>query len=166
MQDLEFTVERGRLYMLQTRTGKRSAAAAIRIAVEMEEEGLIDRTEAVMRVEPDQLNQLLHPMIDPRAPVQVLTVGLPAAPGAASGLVVFNPEEAAEFVGKMQRHHNVCELAAFEGRDGNFYNFNVDPVSYEASLVTMDDFLDRHGLFRKGETHESPQIISWRERDY
>lgn len=75
-------------------------------------------------------------------------------------------EEAAEFVGKMQRHHNVCELAAFEGRDGNFYNFNVDPVSYEASLVTMDDFLDRHGLFRKGETHESPQIISWRERDY
>ncbi|MEX2583796.1 MAG: pyruvate, phosphate dikinase [Gemmatimonadota bacterium] len=96
MQDLEFTVERGKLYMLQTRTGKRSAAAAVRIAVEMMEDGVIDRETAVLRVEPDQLHQLLHPTIDPSAAVQVLTTGLPAAPGAASGQVVFNPEEAAE----------------------------------------------------------------------
>jgi len=96
MQDLEFTIEKGTLYMLQTRTGKRSAAAAIRIAVEMVEEGRISREDAVVRVEPDQLHQLLHPTIDPRAEVEVLTTGLPAAPGAASGQVVFNPEEAAE----------------------------------------------------------------------
>jgi pyruvate,orthophosphate dikinase len=96
MQDVEFTVERGKLYMLQTRTGKRTAAAAVRIAVEMVGEGLISDEEAVLRVEPDQLHQLLHPTIDPDAQVDVLTAGLPAAPGAASGQVVFNPEEAAE----------------------------------------------------------------------
>jgi pyruvate, orthophosphate dikinase len=96
MQDLEFTIEKGTLYMLQTRTGKRSAAAAIRIAVQMVNEGLITPEEAVLRVEPDQLHQLLHPTIDPRAEVEVLTTGLPAAPGAASGQAVFNPEEAAE----------------------------------------------------------------------
>ncbi|MEX2569800.1 MAG: pyruvate, phosphate dikinase [Gemmatimonadota bacterium] len=95
MQDLEFTVERGKLYMLQTRTGKRSAAAAVRIAVEMVEEELIDRNTAILRVEPDQLNQLLHPTIDPSASLNVLTTALPASPGAASGRVVFNPEEAA-----------------------------------------------------------------------
>jgi pyruvate, orthophosphate dikinase len=95
MQDLEFTVERGKLYMLQTRTGKRSAAAAIRIAVDMVDEGLITREEGLLRVEPDQLNQLLHPTIDPDAELHVLTTGLPASPGAASGQVVFNPEEAA-----------------------------------------------------------------------
>jgi pyruvate,orthophosphate dikinase len=96
MQDLEFTVERGKLYMLQTRTGKRTASAAVRIAVEMVGEGLITKEEAVLRVEPDQLHQLLHPMIDPNAQIEVLTTGLPAAPGAASGHAVFNPEEAAE----------------------------------------------------------------------
>jgi pyruvate, orthophosphate dikinase len=96
MQDVEFTIERGRLYMLQTRTGKRSAAAAIRIAVDMVDEGVISKEEAVLRVEPDQLHQLLHPTIDPSATLEVLTTGLPASPGAASGQVVFNPEEAAE----------------------------------------------------------------------
>jgi len=96
MQDLEFTVERGKLYMLQTRTGKRTANAAVRIAVEMVGEGVISREEAVLRVEPDQLHQLLHPMIDPNAELDVLATGLPAAPGAAAGHAVFNPEEAAE----------------------------------------------------------------------
>jgi pyruvate,orthophosphate dikinase len=96
MQDLEFTVERGKLYMLQTRTGKRAAAAAVRIAVEMVDEGLITQDEAVLRVDPSQLDQLLHPTIDPDAPVRVLTTGLPASPGAASGDVVFSPDEAAE----------------------------------------------------------------------
>jgi pyruvate, orthophosphate dikinase len=96
MQDLEFTIERGTLYMLQTRSGKRSAAAAIRIATDMVDEGVISQDEAVLRVAPDQLHQLLHPMLDPAATVEVLTTGLPASPGAASGRVVFNPEEAAE----------------------------------------------------------------------
>jgi pyruvate,orthophosphate dikinase len=95
-QDLEFTVEKGRLYLLQTRNAKRTGRAAIRIAVEMVDEGRITPQEAVLRVEPDQLDQLLHPMVDPNANVQVLTTALPASPGAASGQVVFNPDEAAE----------------------------------------------------------------------
>jgi pyruvate,orthophosphate dikinase len=96
VQDLEFTVERGTLYLLQTRTAKRSAAAAVRVAVEMVDEGLITPEEAVLRVDPAQLDQLLHPTVDPNARVQVLTTGLPASPGAATGMVVFNPDEAAE----------------------------------------------------------------------
>jgi pyruvate, orthophosphate dikinase len=96
MQDLEFTVERGRLYLLQTRTGKRTAAAAVRIAVDMVEEGLISREEAVQRVDPKQLDQLLHPRLDPKAEVEVVCTGLPASPGAASGRVVFDPDVAAE----------------------------------------------------------------------
>ena len=94
MQDLEFTVERGTLYLLQTRTGKRSAAAAVRIAVDMVDEGLIDRETAVRRVDPRQLEQLLHPRLDPDAEVEELATGLPASPGAASGQVVFDPDEA------------------------------------------------------------------------
>ena len=95
MQDLEFTVERGRLYLLQTRTGKRTARAAIRIATEMVAEGLIDEAEAVRRIDPKQLDQLLHPRLDPAAEVNVLVTGLPASPGAASGRVVFDPDTAA-----------------------------------------------------------------------
>ncbi len=93
-QDLEFTVEHGKLYMLQTRTAKRTGAAAVRMAVEMANEGLIDRATAVRRVEPSQLDQLLHPTIDPAANPTVLTTGLPASPGAASGQVVFDADEA------------------------------------------------------------------------
>ena len=96
MQDIEFTIQEGKLYMLQTRNGKRTAAAAIRIAVEMVQEGMIDKATAVKRVEPAQLDQLLHPMIDPKADVEVLAKGLPASPGAAVGKVVFTPEEAEE----------------------------------------------------------------------
>ncbi|HEX8210357.1 MAG TPA: pyruvate, phosphate dikinase [Longimicrobium sp.] len=96
VQDLEFTVERGHLFLLQTRSAKRSAAAAVRTAVDMVDEGVISVEEAVLRVKPEQLDQLLHPMIDPGADVKVLTTGLPASPGAASGRVVFNPDEAAE----------------------------------------------------------------------
>jgi pyruvate,orthophosphate dikinase len=94
MQDIEFTVQDGTLYLLQTRAGKRSASAAVRIAVEMVQEGLIDKRQAVLRVEPAQIDQLLHPMIDPLASVTVLGTGLPASPGAASGRVVFTAEEA------------------------------------------------------------------------
>jgi pyruvate,orthophosphate dikinase len=94
MQDIEFTVQEGTLYLLQTRSAKRTAPAAVRVAVEMVGEGLIDRREAVLRVEPEQIDQLLHPMIDPQADLTVLARGLPASPGAASGRVVFTAEEA------------------------------------------------------------------------
>jgi len=94
MQDIEFTVEKGRLYMLQTRNGKRTAKAALKVAVDLAEEGLIAREEAVMRVEPASLDQLLHPTIDPASPRDVIAQGLPASPGAATGKVVFTAEEA------------------------------------------------------------------------
>ncbi len=94
MQDLEFTVERGTLYMLQTRSGKRTAKAALKIAVDMAEEGLITRDEAVTRIDPASLDQLLHPMIDPDAERKVIGQGLPASPGAAQGEIVFSSDEA------------------------------------------------------------------------
>ncbi len=94
MQDIEFTVEQGRLYMLQTRNGKRTAKAALRIAVDLANEGLITHAEAVMRVDPASLDQLLHPTIDPSSPRDVIASGLPASPGAATGKVVFTAEEA------------------------------------------------------------------------
>jgi pyruvate,orthophosphate dikinase len=94
MQDIEFTVERGKLYLLQTRTGKRTAAAAVRIATDMVDEGLVDRAEAVRRVPADQLDQLLHPVIDPGVRAKAIAVGLPASPGAASGIAVFDPDVA------------------------------------------------------------------------
>ena len=94
MQDLEFTVERGKLYLLQTRTGKRTAAAAVRIARDMVNEGLIDRVQAVLRVPAAHLDQLLHPIIDPSIRATPLCIGLPASPGAASGRAVFDPDTA------------------------------------------------------------------------
>jgi pyruvate,orthophosphate dikinase len=94
MQDLEFTVEQGKLWMLQTRSGKRTAKAALRIAVELASEGLISKDEAVLRIDPASLDQLLHPTIDPDATRKVIATGLPASPGAASGEIVFSSDEA------------------------------------------------------------------------
>jgi len=94
MQDLEFTVEQGKLWMLQTRSGKRTAQAALRIAVELAQEKLIDKKEAVKRIDPATLDQLLHPNIDPKAERKVIATGLPASPGAACGEIVFSPDEA------------------------------------------------------------------------
>ena len=94
MQDLEFTIEKGKLWMLQTRAGKRTAKAALRTAVEMANEGLITKEEAILRVEPSSLDQLLHPTIDPSAEKTVIGNGLPASPGAATGQIVFNSEDA------------------------------------------------------------------------
>ncbi len=94
MQDIEFTVERGKLWMLQTRSGKRTAKAALKIAVDMANEGLITHNEAILRVEPSALDQLLHPTLDPAAKRDVLTKGLPASPGAASGKIVFDADTA------------------------------------------------------------------------
>ncbi|HET7366992.1 MAG TPA: pyruvate, phosphate dikinase [Gaiella sp.] len=119
MQDIEFTVEEGTLFLLQTRTGKRTARAALRIAVEMNEEGLISREEAVARIDPGQLDQLLHPMIDPTAALDVVATGLNASPGAASGAIVLD-----------------ADLAEQRGRAGE----NVLLVRWE---TTPDDI---HGL--------------------
>ncbi|MES2676956.1 MAG: pyruvate, phosphate dikinase [Pseudomonadota bacterium] len=94
MQDIEFTVQNNKLWMLQTRNGKRTAAAAIKIAVDMVAEGLIDKNEAIKRIDPESLDQLLHPTLDPKAKVQVIAKGLPASPGAASGVVVFSSADA------------------------------------------------------------------------
>ncbi|MEW4461044.1 pyruvate, phosphate dikinase [Roseibium algicola] len=94
MQDLEFTIEKGKLWMLQTRSGKRTAKAALKIAVDMVAEGLLGEEEAIGRVEPAALDQLLHPTIDPKAKRDVITTGLPASPGAASGAIVFSSDEA------------------------------------------------------------------------
>ena len=94
LQDMEFTIERGKLWMLQTRNGKRTARAAIKVAVDMANEKLISRDEALLRVEPTSLEQLLHPTIDPSARREIIASGLPASPGAAFGEIIFNPEEA------------------------------------------------------------------------
>jgi pyruvate, orthophosphate dikinase len=96
MQDVEFTVERDHLYMLQTRSAKRTGVAALKVAYDMAKEGLISREEAVSRIEPEQLNQVLHPYIDPEADLEVLATGLPASPGAATGTIVLTADEAEE----------------------------------------------------------------------
>ncbi len=96
MQDIEFTIEKGKLYLLQTRSGKRTAAAAIKIAVDLVNEGKIDQKEALLRVDPAQLDQLLHPRFDPSAALEVVARGLPASPGAASGKIVFDADRAQE----------------------------------------------------------------------
>ncbi len=103
MQDIEFTVQRGKLFMLQTRSGKRTAKAALKIAVDMVAEGLIDKQEAVLRINPSSLDQLLHPTLDPKAKKTVLARGLPASPGAASGKVVFSADEAEARAAKGER---------------------------------------------------------------
>src|SRR2546430_1516443 len=98
VQDFEFTIEEGKLYMLQTRNGKRTGPAAVRVAVDMVEEKLISKTEAIQRVAPAQLDQLLHPVLDPamRKSLQKISTGLPASPGAAVGRAAFTSEDAVE----------------------------------------------------------------------
>eukprot|EP00906_Rhabdomonas_costata_P032590 RCo045907 len=103
MQDMEFTIEEKKVYMLQTRNGKRTSFAAVKIAVDMVKEGILEEYEAISRVEPKQLDQLLHPMIDPKLKLKALAKGLPASPGAAVGKVVFTAEEAEEWVKKGEK---------------------------------------------------------------
>ncbi len=103
IQDIEFTVQEGKLFILQTRSGKRSAQAALKIAVDMAKEGLIGREQAVRSIDAGQLDQLLHPMLDPDAEKMVLAKGLPASPGAASGELVFDADEAVHL--KSQGHN-------------------------------------------------------------
>ena len=94
MQDIEFTIEKDKLYLLQTRNGKRTAAAALKIAVDLVNEGMLTKKEAVLRIDPEDLNQLLHPSLDPNARKDIIATGLPASPGAASGKIVFTSEDA------------------------------------------------------------------------
>jgi pyruvate,orthophosphate dikinase len=103
MQDLEFTIEKGKLWMLQTRAGKRTAKAALRIAVELASEGLVTQEEAILRIDPASLDQLLHPTIDPKAERKIVANGLPASPGAASGEIVFTSEEAEDLKAQGQQ---------------------------------------------------------------
>ncbi len=103
MQDIEFTIQQGKLWMLQTRRGKRTAQAAVKIAVDMVNEGFITKDEAILRIEPPSLDQLLHPMIDPKAPREVIAKGLPASPGAAVGKVVFTAEDAEAWEGRGEK---------------------------------------------------------------
>jgi pyruvate,orthophosphate dikinase len=102
VQDFEFTIQQGKLFMLQTRIGKRTAQAAVKIAVDMVQEGLIKKEEALLRISPETLDQLLHPIIDPAAKIKVIAKGLPASPGAATGIAIFTADEAAE-IGKGEK---------------------------------------------------------------
>ncbi|WP_374711622.1 pyruvate, phosphate dikinase [Symbiobacterium terraclitae] len=103
MQDIEFTVERGKLYMLQCRAGKRTPVASIKIAVDLVNEGKISKEQAILRVEPDKINNILHPAIDPKAKLDILATGLAASPGAASGVCVFDPDRAVKLAGEGQK---------------------------------------------------------------
>jgi pyruvate,orthophosphate dikinase len=132
MQDLEFTIERGKLYMLQTRTGKRTGRAAVKIAVDMVNEGIIDKATAVRRVAPEQLDQLLHPSIDPAATAQEMATGLPASPGAVSGEIVFDASEA--------------ELAAREGRKVILVRVETSPDDFHGMVAAQGILTARGGM--------------------
>ena len=132
MQDVEFTIERGKLWMLQTRSGKRTAKAALKIAVDMAEEGLITKSEAVQRVEPASLDQLLHPTIDPDAERDIVATGLPASPGAASGEIVFTSEEA--------------ERVAAQGRDVILVRVETSPEDIHGMHAAEGILTTRGGM--------------------
>ncbi len=132
MQDIEFTIEKGKLYMLQTRNGKRTAKAAIKIAVDMVKEGLIDEKTAVQRVAPSQLDQILHPSLDPNAVKTVIAKGLPASPGAASGEVVFTADEA--------------EVAAAKGRKVILVRVETSPEDIHGMHAAQGILTARGGM--------------------
>ncbi|KQN25626.1 pyruvate phosphate dikinase [Sphingomonas sp. Leaf33] len=132
MQDIEFTVQQGKLWMLQTRSGKRTAKAALKIAVDMANEGLITREEAIARIDPAALDQLLHPTLDPKAPRDVLTKGLPASPGAASGKVVFTADAA--------------EIAAKDGQDVILVRVETSPEDIHGMHAAKGILTARGGM--------------------
>jgi len=132
MQDMEFTIERGKLWMLQTRNGKRTARAALKIAVDMVEQGLINKHQAIARIEPASLDQLLHPAIDPQAVRHVLARGLPASPGAATGEIVFSSEAA--------------EQAAMEGRKVILVRVETSPEDIHGMHAAQGILTSRGGM--------------------
>ncbi len=132
MQDIEFTIERGRLYLLQTRSGKRTAAAAVRIAVEMKAEGLIDEKTAILRVRPEMLDQLLHKQLDPKAKYTAIAKGLPASPGAAAGAIVFTAADA--------------ELAGAQGRQVILVRAETSPEDVRGMAAAQGILTARGGM--------------------
>ena len=142
MQDMEFTIESGKLWMLQTRNGKRTAKAALKIAVDLAAEGLISREEAIGRVEPGALDQLLHPTIDPKAERKVIATGLPASPGAATGEIVFS-SEAAEAARKAQRP---CILVRIETSPEDIHGMHAS----EGILTTRGGMTSHAAVVARG----------------
>jgi pyruvate,orthophosphate dikinase len=132
MQDVEFTVQNGRVFILQARAGKRTVEAAIKIAVDMVAEGMIDETEALLRIEPASLEHLLHPTLDPRARMKVLTKGLPASPGAASGAIAFSSERA--------------EALAAQGKDVVLVRMETSPEDIQGMYVARAILTSRGGM--------------------
>lgn len=132
MQDVEFTVQNGRVFILQARTGKRTVEAAIKIAVDMVAEGMIDETEALLRIEPASLEHLLHPTLDPRARMKVLTKGLPASPGAASGAIAFSSERA--------------EALAAQGKDVVLVRMETSPEDIQGMYAARAILTSRGGM--------------------
>jgi pyruvate,orthophosphate dikinase len=132
MQDVEFTVQNGRVFILQARAGKRTVEAAIKIAVDMVAEGMIDETEALLRIEPASLEHLLHPTLDPRARMKVLTKGLPASPGAASGAIAFSSERA--------------EALAAEGKDAVLVRMETSPEDIQGMYAARAILTSRGGM--------------------
>jgi pyruvate,orthophosphate dikinase len=132
MQDVEFTIQNGRVFILQARAGKRTVEAAIKIAVDMVAEGMIDETEALLRIEPASLEHLLHPTLDPRARMKVLTKGLPASPGAASGAIAFSSERA--------------EALAAEGKDAVLVRMETSPEDIQGMYAARAILTSRGGM--------------------
>jgi pyruvate, orthophosphate dikinase len=142
MQDLEFTVERGKLWMLQTRSGKRTGRAAVRIAVDQANEGVLSREEAVGRVSPDQLEQILHPLIDPDAATTLLATGLPASPGAAVGRVVFD----ADVAERLTSEGETVILVRHETSPDDFHGM----VAAEATVTTRGGVTSHAAVVARG----------------
>jgi phosphoenolpyruvate synthase/pyruvate phosphate dikinase len=139
MQDIEFTIERGRLYILQTRNGKRTAPAAIRVAVELCREGVISKEEAITRIEPGQLGQLLHRRMDTEAKLEVIAKGLPASPGAASGKIVFDANEA-ERLGILVKKSFLFEQKPDEiAPIADFFSFGTNDLTQTTLGFSRDD---------------------------
>lgn len=168
MQDIEFTIEREKLYILQTRSGKRTGSAAVKVAVAMFKEKLIDQNTAIKRVSPEQLDQLLHPMIDPDAKVEVLASGLPASPGAAQGIVIFIPDEAEELAKQGEKvilvrretspddfHGMVLAEAILTERGG------MTCIAGETKILTNRGLLTAENAFELIENHTDLKILSF-----
>ncbi|MEA1965549.1 MAG: pyruvate, phosphate dikinase, partial [Candidatus Aerophobetes bacterium] len=168
VQDFEFTIEEGKLYLLQTRTGKRTAQAAVKIACDMVKERLITKKEALMRIKPEQLEQLLHRRIDPRAKVEILARGLPASPGASTGKIVFTADRAVEMAEKGEKvilvrqetsPEDIHGMAAAQGiltaRGG------MTCVAGESLLLTTKGFFSAEEVYQMFERGENISILSY-----
>lgn len=168
IQDIEFTIQKGKLWMLQTRAGKRTAVSAVRVAVEMVEEELIDKETALLRVGPEQLSQLLHRMFDPKAKREVIAKGLPASPGAASGKVVFNADEAEKAARKGEKLILVRTETSPEDINGMVSAQGIltarggmTCIAGDVLLLTDKGFFTAEKAFNKLKNNENINILSY-----